>query len=480
MSRKNRKKFENQSKIETTNSTILNSGLGEALFPAGFGYDNVAFGMQNVSKTGTLFSNLRGYPVSNMRQFLSQTYFEIALIQTVVNLPVDDALRGGINIISKQLDVDQIEELQNKIDYHDDLLAVREGEYWNRLYGGGGIITMTEQDQTEPLDIKKLTPDSMLEFKAADLWELFYDKTNVEGFNSAVTNPKFEYYSYYGNNLHKSRVEKLKGLTAPSFIRPRLRGWGFSVVEGVIRSINQYIKGTTLIFELLDEAKLDIFKLKNLAETLMQQNGASLVQQRVQLTNAQKSFQSAMVLDGDDTYEQKEFQFSGIADILEQIRIQVASDLRIPMTKLFGIQSSGFSDDEGSIENYISMVESTVRAKIKYPIIKILQLRCQQLFGFIPTDLKIEFQPLRIMKSTDEEAVKTAKFTRLQMSQAAGLITSEEFRDACNKANLLVVQLDNSASALKEIDSAIEEKTAMESGVDGANKSDTQSTKPKE
>ena len=50
----------------------------------------------------------------------------------------------------------------------------------------------------------------------------------------------------------------MKGLTAPSFLRPRLRGWGFSVVEKLVRSINQYIKATDLGFEVLDEFKLDV------------------------------------------------------------------------------------------------------------------------------------------------------------------------------------------------------------------------------
>ena len=239
-------------------------GMGGNPFSIGsfnaFGFpQNQSFpGTEDLSKADPLFNNLRWYLVSNFRQLLSQLYVEIGLVQTIVDVPVDDAIRGGIEIKSKQLDDEQIEELQISLDRNDDINTVAQAAKWNRLFGGAGIIILTDQDPETPLDLAAINKDTPLEFRAVDMWELFWDKQNTEGYDPAIQTQDFEYYSYYSESLHKSRVMRMKGLTAPSFIRPRLRGWGFSVVEILVRSINQYLKATDLAYEVLDLSLIHI------------------------------------------------------------------------------------------------------------------------------------------------------------------------------------------------------------------------------
>jgi hypothetical protein len=277
---------------------------------------------------------------------------------------------------------------------------------------------------------------------------------------------------------------RLKGITAPSFIRPRLRGWGFSVVEALIRSINQYLKATDLSFEVLDEFKLDIFKVKNLVNTLLSPNGDQEVRKRVALANWQKNYQNAMVMDSEDDYVQKQLSFAGLAEAMGQIRMQVASDMRMPLTKLFGISATGFNSGEDDIEVYNSMVESQVRNKIKYIILRVCEIKCQKLFGFIPDDLSVAFKPLRVLSAEQEETVKTQKFTRLIQAKERGEINTLEFRDACNKGNLFDITLDTDVGTLDALgggymDDAITEGAnqpkgpATDSDDPGANRVDT-------
>lgn len=244
----------------------------------------------------------------------------------------------------------------------------------------------------------------------------------------------------------------MTGVTAPSFIRPRLRGWGFSVVEHLVRSINQYLKANNLTFEVLDEFKIDIFKIKNLTDTLLSATGNQQVSQRIKLANWQKNYQHAMIMDGEDDYLQKQLSFAGLADVMKEIRMQIASDMRMPLTKLFGISAAGFNSGEDDIENYNAMVESEVRNKSKYDILRVIEIKCQKWFGFIPTDLSIEFKPLRMLSSVDEEQVKTAKFTRLMQAKQLGEISTFEFRDACNRDKLLGIQLDTTQDKLNPDD----------------------------
>jgi phage-related protein (TIGR01555 family) len=244
-------------------------------------------------------------------------------------------------------------------------------------------------------------------------------------------------------------VHVLKGIAAPSFVRPRLRGWGFSVVEALVRSINQYLKATDLTFNILDEFKIDYFKIEGLAATLTQTGGTEKIQKRMQLVNQQKNYQRAVVMDSKDDFIQKQLSFGGISETMIGIRMQVASDLRMPLTKVFGISAEGFSSGEDDIENYNAMVESTVRQKSKYGLIEIIKLRCQQKFGYVPDDITIKFKPLRILGAEQEENVKTQKFARLLQNCQAGLMSVKEYKDAVNKENLLGVQLDTSLDKIE-------------------------------
>lgn len=447
--------------IKNEADRMVSNGLNEAFL----GY-NPQTSVQ-LSQVDTLFKNNRWYLISNMRQVLSEIYVEHGLIQTIVDVPVDDGLRGGVKIKSDQLSEDQIQDLETAIDRDDDLNTIGQAVKWTRLFGGGAILVITGQDPTLPLDVNSIAVGSPLEFRAVDMWELYWDKQNTEGFSAELQDEVFEYYSYYGKKVHKSRVMKMKGLTAPSFIRPRLRGWGFSIVEAIVRSINQYLKSNDLSFEVLDEFKLDVFKLKNLTSTLLAPQGEAKVRARVQLANRQKNYQNAIVLDGEDDYDHKQLSFAGLAEAMEGIRMQIASDLRMPLTKLFGTGSKGFSSGEDDIENYNAMVENQVRRKVRYDILRMLEIKCQQLFGIVPDDLSIEFEPLRILGAEEEENVKTQKFSRALQAAQANLITTEEFRDAVNKDNLLPIQLDNSEEVIGDLDEAKEEQAQSDQEPNG-------------
>lgn len=437
-------KIKNDLRAELQSSVVQN-GLSAAIFGAGI--PGVGFGpgtnSQQVSQVTEIFNNLRWYFVSNFRQALSEAYCELGLVQTIVDVPVDDAFRGGVEVKSKQLSPEQLDMLRDCDEREGDINTVAQALKWTRLFGGGAVVIVTDQDYETPLDINAITPDSLLEFRAVDMWELYFDLQNTGGYDSAIQEERFEFYSYYGKKLHKSRVLKMKGLVVPSFLRPRLRGWGFSVVEALVRSINQYLEGTSLIYELVDEAKIDVFGIKNLTSTLLQPEGTKAVATRIQLANQQKDYQHALVMDAEDTYEQKTLTFAGLADVMKEIRIQVASDLRMPLTKVFGLSAAGFNSGEDDIEVYNGMIESTIRQKARVDVLRVLELRCQKLFGYIPDDLSISFKPLRVLSTVEEEDVKDKKHARLVTAMQAGAISLEEYRDACNKDDLLGIQLED-------------------------------------
>lgn len=424
---------------------LINSSLQEAVL----GFNPGGPGTQ-LSQVDTIFVNLRWYLVSNMRQPLNEAYVELGVVKTIVDVPVEDAMRGGMTFSSKELSPEELEELHFTIEQEDDVQKMASALKWNRLFGGAGVLVVTDQDPETPLDLESIQEGDRLAFKDCDMWELFWDTQNVQGDGEPIDNPATDFYRYYGKKIHKSRVLIMKGIRAPSFIRPRLRGWGLSVVEILIRSINQYLKANDLVFEVLDEFKIDIYKIKNLTQSLMSAEGTAAIHNRIQIANMEKNFQHAITMDAEDDFGQKELTFQGLAETMVGIRMQIASDLRMPLTKVFGISATGFSSGEDDIENYNAMVESSVRQPAKAHMIMMAKLRCQALFGYVPDDLVGEFKPLRILSSEQQENVKNAQFNRLLAAVSAGQISSKEFKDGCNKEKLFPISVDTELDTVSE------------------------------
>lgn len=388
------------------------------------------------SRLDTIFINTRWSLITNFRSILSEAYAEYGIVQTLVDQPVSDAFSTGFNVITDKLYDSQKRKLDNYLEKYRIIETIKEGCNWARLYGGGGILVMTDQNPATPLDISKIKEGTNLEFRACDMWELYNE---VPMWNPWEEQTRGRTYNYYGVRLDPSRVFPICGKKAPSFLRNRLRGWGMSELERVVRSINSYLKNQDLIFELLDEAKLDVYQLNGFNTAMLTAQGTKTAEKRVQIANTLKSYLNALILDVNDKYEQKQMSFNGLSEILNQIRQGVAADLKMPMTKLFGVSAAGFNSGEDDIENYNAMIESEIRSKVKFIVIQVLEICCQYLFGFIPDDLTIEFKSLRVLSAEQEENMKNAKFNRLIQAVANGLATPEQFMAGCNRDALLPI-----------------------------------------
>lgn len=453
-----------------------------------FGFQGTGVSPEQVENFGTTIRNLRWALISNLRQVLSQAFVEIGLVQKICILPVQDGLRGGITIKTQQLDEKEVKKLQTQMDRDDDFGTAGWAAVWERLYGGGGIlIIVDDQDPESEFDIEALSEGTKVEFRDADMWELFSNIQNMNEYDTETQLYDFDYYQYYSETVHRSRVMPLKGVKAPSFVRPRLRGWGVSVVEILVRSLNQYLKATDLGFEVLDEFKLDIFKIKNLVDVMLSPDGMQKVQMMIGQLNRQKNYQNAMVIDAEDDFDHKQLSFAGLAEVMEGIRMQVAADMGIPIIKLFGQSvSKGLGNSaQDEMENYNSMVEAEVRKKLKWHMLRMAEIRAKVMYGFVPDDMEIEFQPLRELSAKDQEEVKKAKFDRLATSKAANEITTEEFRDACNKGKLFDIVLDTSDAALASLEEEMQADLEAEASLDdknddgkegGTNKADSKKT----
>ncbi|MCK4793515.1 MAG: DUF1073 domain-containing protein [Desulfobacteraceae bacterium] len=411
---------------------ILVSGLESFVTDLGYSANT-----PQINKTDTLALNVRRQPLTFDRPTLNYIYQEHGIIRTAIDQPVDDALRGGVIIKSDELNPDDIKKMDEFMEKEGTYETIKTTMKWCELFGGAGIIINNGQDPSTRLDLSSMTEDSPLAMYDADRWELGMPNRDNKPDQSQAS--IMSHYFYYTQRIHRSRVLALKGDTAPSLTRRMLMGWGLSKCEKMVRDLNKYIKANDVIFELLDEAKIDIYKFEGYKAALLKPEGQAKMAQAVGLTNSTKNYLNALILDKEDDYMQKQLTFSGLAEMLKEIRIGIAATLRMPMDKLFGLSASGFNSGDADIENYNSMIESDIRARLRPVIRSVLEVIFVKLFGFIPS-FTFDFQSLRIMSQMDEEAVKTSKANRILVNYERGLTTAKETMEAQRAENLLPIE----------------------------------------
>lgn len=415
---------------------------------------------QDTSTQPYTLQNANGYvPISLNRILLNYTYMTQGLIRTLVDQPVEDAFRGGLKFKSAELDEEDLKKLNRAFKRkrgrgsykgtaltranvnagydltNSDQEGVKATAKWARLFGGAGLIVNTDQDFTKELNVEAIKEGSPLEFIPADRWELVLQQINI--FDPTSPTP----FSYYGLPLHRSRVSIMNWAEAPSYIRLRLQGWGMSILEESIRAVNAYLKFEKLLFELLDEAKIDVYKIEGFNTALASPGSQEKIQRRILLGNQLKNFQSAITMDMKDDYVQKQLTFSGIAEIYEQLRTNLCAYLKFPKNKLFGESAGGFGSGKDSLDNYNSTV-GIVREQLEPVALGVGELRCQQLFGYVPDDLEVEWAPLDVLDGVEQEQVKDSKQKRIIDQFQAGLLSGEEACESLQKEGLLLVECE--------------------------------------
>ncbi len=389
---------------------------------------------------------------------LSEAYKGQGLIQTIIDQPVEDALRGGFDIISDELDDDQkaeilldigaLEAAEEKNDLpvgpmkgslvvsgvdmgESDLQSVKDVRKWSRLFGGAGLIINTDQDFSQPLDVEAIGPDTPLQFIAADRWEMIL--TMLQLYDPSVPCP----YNYYGLPLNRTRVIRSMGIRAPAFVRRQLQGWGLSEMERCLSAINSYDRMESLVFDLLKEAKVDVMRVAGFNDQLATDQGMALIMRRLQIAMQGKSYNAGLIMDMMDEFDQKQIAFGGIADIWEQIRSNLCAAVRFPENKLFGRSATGFGGGEDALENYNGIVE--IERQCLRPLLKeVVRLRAKQKFGILPK-VDFQFKPLKILNGVENETVKTSEQNRVLALNTADLLDGQEASEMLKGMGLLPV-----------------------------------------
>ena len=287
--------------------------------------------------------------------------------------------------------------------------ALKSAAIWGRVFGGGAVIINTPDHAgrpDEPLDLKRLRKGDRIDWIVADCWELMGCTADVQ-ISSPDVNVNWQEdcpFTYYGQQIHKSRVLLFRGKEIPSMYRPLGRGWGMSYFEHLARTLTITWKAQNSRAELLDDAKTDIYMLQGLNAQATNPNLNQALKNRLSIIQQTKNYGSGVALDAEDDFRQKQTSFAGFDKMQEQDRYDCAADARIVMTKLYGMTPGGFSDGDNDRASYEDMVRSEVQNPCIPNLITAFKVLAVTTTGEM-MDIDVDFPPLT--KDNAELTIKT-------------------------------------------------------------------------
>lgn len=416
-------------------SDIDNYNWNESLNPAN-GYNNTSFVM-----------------LSQQQILLTYLYKTFGILANIVDIPVDDAYkRGGFDLEADSIDEKELHNLEKYISKKQDIKQIKNARKWARLYGGAALIIFDGGDLDKPLNEKALK-NSSFELLAVDRWQLAYSESYIDipGGVWSVSN--------YGANdklnsktIHESRLIIVKGKEAPYQIMQRVNGWGISVYEQIFQDMSSFFKARNVIFELLDESKIDILKLDSLQAAIQSSSGEQALQRMVDMVARNKNYKSQITLSTADEYDQKQIRFSGMSEILKEIRVMIAGSCKMPVNKIWGEGVTGFGSGEDSLENYNSQIENEIRTDDTPIIEEILRLRCYELFGREVKDLEMIWKNLRTLNALDEQNINDHKLANVMQLFDRQLLSPQETMEYLKKQQIFIHDTKALRGELEDMD----------------------------
>lgn len=391
-------------------------------------------GQDNITSMMPLFTSNIYAPLTVNFTLLSYLYKTHGILQTMIDEPVLDAFRDGLDLTSKEIGegsvgksgLGELEDFAEETGAWEALTSMLQ---WGGLYGGAGLVINAGQDPEKPLDDKDIRKGN-LEFYDADRWEFSGASRSAQSF------------LFYGQKLDATRVLTYGGKRAPRLLRATLNGWGMSEMERTVEDFNMWLRGRNVLYEILDEAKVDVYGIKDYASTLLLPDGEATIRRRIQATNSLKNFHNALILDKDDEYKVQSNSFSGLADVMRENRIGIACATRMPFSKLFGTTAGGgglANSGEDDMENYNAMITSRVRKPARPIIRKMLRLMMFAVWGK-EYDIDFQFKPLRVLSAKDQEDINDKKQTRYERLYDKRLLDSKEMGELLHKEKLVPIQ----------------------------------------
>jgi phage-related protein (TIGR01555 family) len=347
------------------------------------------------------------------------------LMRKAVNIPAFDMTRAWRDW---QAAKDQIELLEAEEKRLGVRAKVRQALVLGRLGGGVMILGAKQDSPDQPLLPDRLGAGSLDYVHVMSRHRISFDG----GMDYDPASPTFGQPKMWMLNgttgvqtrIHPSRVIAFRGEQVPDTGATNEEDlfWGDSVVEAIDDAVLNADMAQNGFASLIDEAKLDIIKMPGLMQSAATAEYEKRFMERFRLANLGKSAHRALIIDGEEEWDQRQVTWAGMPVIKIYLAI-VAGASDIPATRLLGKSPDGQnSTGESDLVNYETMITARQENDLRPLVERIDDLLIPSALGSRDKDIYWEWAPLRVMTEKERADLNKVKADTTKIYSDSGLI----------------------------------------------------------
>lgn len=364
------------------------------------------------------------YGFLNDFQQLDAAYQTSWLARAIVDYPAEDMTREWRTLKCDDADVIRAEEDRLQLP-----AMVSEATSWARLYGGAGILMLTNQDLTKPLKPEKIKKGDLYRLLVIDRFDMTamdLNQTNILAAN--YLQPEFYTIAAGAQMIHWTHFARFAGAKLPRRQRAQTQGWGDSELRKCLDDVMDIVASKDGIAELMQEANVDIIKREGLSDELASDQDDAITA-RYALFSMMKSSINLALLDGEETYDRKTLDLSGVAPVLDTLMTWISGAADIPLTRLFGTSAKGLNaTGEGDMDNYFNSLSSKRLTQIDPGLRQLDEVMVRSATGQWLEDFNYVWNPYKQPDAVQISAANKAKAETDILYKDAAIVTTSQIQ----------------------------------------------------
>lgn len=416
---------------------LIEMQTGKAVRPyRADGYVNM-MNKYGTSKDTTEGYRFRAEPVVP-DELLTMYYEGNGLFAKIIDTPAEEAIKHGFTLESTkdQKIEDFYTEALDELDWEETAMtAIR----WARLFGGSIAVMMINDGRgiDEPLDWRSIR--SIDDIRVYDRSVIQPDYQSMFSYDprdpfrtrgSRLGMPEFYHVTSRTGSftVHDSRCLVFQnGILPENTTNSIYQLWGIPEYVRINRAIRDAEVAHGSATKLLDRSVQAVYKMKDLAAELATEEGEDRVLRRLQTIDMARGLLNSITIDSEgEDYDFRQFQFSGVSDVIDSTCNFLSALTSIPQTILFGRSPAGMNaTGDADLENWYNYLERIQKRMVKKNLRYLLSVIFQAGVRTGEVDevpkIKVEFNPLWSLSDTeqadlDQKRAQT-QFTRAQTAQ---------------------------------------------------------------
>lgn len=371
-------------------------------------------------------------PITRNRTLLEWIHRGSWLGGMAVDVVANDMTRAGVEFLA-EISPDDEERISSSIDTLGIWSSLNEVVQWGRLYGGAICVALIDgQDLRTPLRLETVRMGQFRGLLTLDRWMIEPTLEDlVTDLGPHLGLPKYYRVSQNapalrGAAIHHSRVvARHVGIKLPYQQALMENLWGISVLERLYDRMVSFDSATMGASQLVYKSYLRTLSIKNMREVVAQ-GGAAMngLSAYVELMRRFQGIEGITMIDADDKFEaQTHSAFSGIGDVLTQLKEQVCGALGVPATRLFGVSGGGLNGTNGNdLQLYYDSIKQQQMQTLHHGVTVTYKLAAASNGVAIPPNFAVAFRSLWDLSDTDKANITSTTSQAITGAYNDGII----------------------------------------------------------